>query len=190
MAICANKIAADISSNCTDPLYAGHAQRGFLINKEDIESYTASDNVISAFTLAASAYAWLVEVNTKNPFNGTLTAMEEGDIRNTFTHTVTFHIPNDGAKFRKNIVDKIINGKYVIIVENEWQGTSGDHAFSVYGIDRGLTATGDNTEDADNGGWTFTLTESGLPTSGKFFWANDYATTVSALEALTQPVTP
>lgn len=190
MSICANKIAKDITSNCADPLFAGHAQRGFLINKEDIASFTASDNVISAITLATSTYAWQVEVNTKNPFGGTLTAMEEGDIRNTFTHTVTFHIPNDGAAFRKDIVDKIVNGKFVMVIENEWQGTSGDHAFSVYGIDRGLVATGDNTEDADNGGWTFTLTESGLPTSGKYFWATDYASTVSALEGLLKPPTP
>lgn len=184
MSICANKIAVDITSNCADPLFQGHAQKAWLINKADLASFTASDNIISAITLATGAKAVAVEVNTKNPFSGTLTSMEEGDIRNTFTHTVTFHIPNDGAGFRKDIVDNLANGKFVIVVENEWQGTSGDHAFSVYGIDKGLQATGDNTEDADNGGWTFTLVESGVPTSGKFFWDTDYATSLAALDAL------
>jgi hypothetical protein len=184
MSKCANKIAVDITSKCADPLFQGHAQKAWLINKADLASFTASDNTISAITLATGAKAVAIEVNTKNPFNGTLTAMEEGDIRNTFTHTVTFHIPNDGAAFRKDIVDNIVNGKFVIIVENEWQGTSGDHAFSVYGIDKGLQASGDNTEDSDNGGWTFTLVESGVATSGKFFWDTDYATSLSSLDAL------
>lgn len=184
MSICANKIAVDITSTCADPLFQGHAQKAWLINKADLASFTASDNTISAITLATGAKAVAIEVNTKNPFNGTLTAMEEGDIRNTFTHTVTFHIPNDGAAFRKDIVDNLANGKFVVVVENEWQGTSGDHAFSVYGIDKGLQASGDNTEDADNGGWTFTLVESGVPTSGKFFWDTDYATSLSSLDAL------
>lgn len=185
MGICQKAIAKAISSNCINPLFTGKAQRGFIINKADLASYTASDNIISAITLATGAHAYAVEIDSKAPFQGTVTALEAGDIRNAFTNTVVFHVPNDGANFRKDIVDNLANGKFVVIVENEWQGSSGDNAFSVYGVQKGLVAgDGDFTEDADNGGWTFTLTEQGVPKSGWYFWSSDYATTVAALEAL------
>lgn len=187
MSICDIKIANDISSSCTDPLYTGKAKKGYIINKADIASFTESGHIISALTLAASTYAYLVEVNSKTPFQGTATAMNEGDMKNDFTNTVTFHIANDGAGFRKDVVEPIANGKFIIIVENEWGGTSGDNKFAVYGWQKGLVASGDNTEDADNGGWTFTLVEEGVPVAGYYFYDTDVATTRAALEALLAP---
>lgn len=185
MSICDVKIAHDISSNCTNPLFAGKMRKAYIINYEDRATYTATDNVVSALTLAAGAKAYAVEVNTKNPYNGTNTAMNEGDMLNDFTHNLTFHVPNDGATFRKNIVDKLANGKFIVIVENKWTGTSGDNQFQIYGWDKGLEAGGgDFTEDAENGGWTFTLQEVNVARSGWYFWDTDEATSRAALEAL------
>ena len=91
---------------------------------------------------------------------------------------------NDGADFRTNVIEKLAGGRFVVILENLWGGENNDSFFPVYGLQRGLDCVAETTEDADNGGWNFTLAETGLPMAGLYYWHTDEETSRNDLDAL------
>lgn len=187
MSICIDKLSENISSPCSNPLFSGKRRKGWLFNRADISSYTTdplNDHIVDNITLASGAKGYFIQADVKLPFNASVSAMNEGDYTNDFTHNVVCYIPNDGADWRENIVNKIANGEFVVVLENKWTGNNGDNQFQIFGLQQGLLAVSDVNEDAENGGWNFTLQENGTPMSGMYYWHTDEETSRNDLDTL------
>lgn len=190
MALCEYKLNSDISNSCT--IVGGLREIGYITNKGDITGYTETGNTISAITLDTDKLMYKIYTPTKTPFTGSNTALEESDVVNRFTNTVSFVIlENDDTT--AGIIDKLANGKFVVVMRNEYEGNEGASAYSVYGIERGLRASElsrDPYDDASAGGWTVTMTETGAAKSEHFFFITDLDTTTSTLESYCQGTVP
>ena len=187
MALCEYKLTADISNSCD--IIGGLREIGYIANKSDITGYTEVGNTISAITLDGDALMYKIYTPTKTPFTGSNTALEESDVVNRFTNTVSFVIlENDDTT--AGIVNKLANGRFVVVLHNEYEGENGASAYSVYGIERGLRAselTRDPYDDASAGGWSVTMTETGAAKSEHFFYDTDLETTTATLEGYCIP---
>ena len=63
MSICDIKINNDITSPCNNPLYTGKKQKGWLINRDDVASYTLTGNYVTGITLVTGAQAYFIETH-------------------------------------------------------------------------------------------------------------------------------
>lgn len=188
--LCTHLVTGDIVPSCSNPIYTGLEEIGYIINKSDIASYTMSGNVVSAIALASGKKAFKIYNPGKTPFTGTQKAMVEGKVSNKFTKTVSFVLPSIGPK-ACDTVDGLANGEFVIILASKFNGDGtadpDDCKFEIFGWHKGLKATAtDNdmySEDTD-GGWAITMTEESVPMSGVYFYDSSEATSRSALEAL------
>lgn len=187
MALCEFNLTSNIENSCK--IVGGLKEIGYIANKGDITGATESGNTFSAFTFAEGKVMYKIYTPTKTPFTGSNTALEESDVVNRFTNTVSFVIlENDEST--SSILNNLANGKFVVVIENEYQNSTKSNAFSVYGMERGLRATEisrDPYDDASAGGWTVTMTETGAAVAEHFFFDTDYETTVAALEDYVQP---
>lgn len=190
--VCPSKVSQNIEANCTDPIYAGLEQKAYLINREDIDAFVRTNGIVSSLTLKSGMTAFQVQNASKQPFNGTTTAMNEGAASNTFNKTAAIIIPNNSPEVVTNVIEKLANGEFVLIFENKYKNSTGNNAFEVFGLDRGLhAATIDNdkySEDTD-GGWAVTLVEERTPHAATFIFAAaegdpTIATTRAYLEAM------
>ena len=190
MALCVYELSSDISNSCD--IVGGLREIGYIANKGDITGYTETGNTVSALTFDTGKVMYKIYTPTKTPFTGSNTALEESDVVNRFTHTVSFVIlENDDTT--AGIVDKLANGKFVVVIHNEYEGENGSSAYSVYGLERGLRATEitrDPYDDASAGGWTVTMQETGSAKSEHFFFSTDLETTTHTLEGYVQPAVP
>lgn len=189
MALCEYLIVADIESNCANPIYAGHEQLGFIINRADIASYVKNDGVVSSITLKSGKVAYHIYQPSKQPFNGSTTTLNEGAVTNKVDKNVSFVVLNDGPDVCRDIIDPALNGEFVAIIARKWEaGTRGDGKWIIVGLDKGARVTAlekdPDSEDTD-GGWSITLTETATPNSGVFYFHTDLQTTEAELEALT-----
>lgn len=192
MSYCDTLITAGIALDCTSQLGAnGYEAEGVILNRSDIDfvSSSYSGNTVTSITLTSeTAKGYQIVQPAKNPFTGTISALEEGTYYNTFTHSVSFVILNndpDVAAF----VDAIANGEFVIILERKSKNaedTVGSE-FVVYGWHQGLAATETAFEaysDETHDGWKITLTEAKSPSSTTFVNYGTYATTKAAVQSL------
>lgn len=170
-------------------IIGGLREMGYIANKEDILDKSETGNTISGFTFDTDKYMYKIYTPTKTPFTGSNTALEESDVMNRFTNTVSFVIlENDDAT--AGVVDQLANGRFVVVLHNEYEGENGASAYSVYGIERGLRATEitrDPYDEGSAGGWTVTMQETGAAKSEHFFYTTDLATTTQTLEGYLQP---
>ena len=190
MALCEYLLNGNIDNSCD--IIGGLREIGYIANKSDITGYTESSNTISALTFDTGKLMYKIYTPTKTPFTGSNTALEESDIVNRFTNTVSFVILENDAT-TAGIIEKLANGKFVVVLHNEYEGTSGASAYSVYGIERGLRATEitrDPYADETAGGWQVTMTETGAAKSEHFFYVTSLANTTSTLEGYCTPVVP
>lgn len=187
MALCEHLVAQEISQSCANPIFTGHEQVGYIINRADIASMTRVDNVISAITMATGKKAFRIYQETKTPFNGSTVEFAEGAVTNKVNKNAAFVVLNDGPLVTKNIIDPMLNGEFVVILGRKWNNSTGDAKWRVVGAETGAkcTATSLDVDNADvDGGWSVTLTESNAPTSAVYFYDTDAATTIASLEAL------
>lgn len=195
MALCSALISQDIQKSCDDPIVKGFKKIGVIINREDVDfvnSVTAG-NVISTLAIKTGKKGYLVEMDTKNPFNGTNTEMQANDIMNTFTNNVGFVVLNNGPDVAENIIDQLKDGEFVVVLQSEYNNehkaiTPSDSVFRVYGWQRGLKASAisnDAYSEDTAGGWSVTLEETEVPKSALFMYTTDYATTKTAFNNLT-----
>lgn len=188
MPLCEFLIQSDVDSNCSNPIFAGHEQVGYIMNKNEIDTVTRVGNVVSAITMKTGKKAYRVYQPTKTPFSGSTTTLNEGAVTNKVDKNVAFVVLNDGPDVCENIIDPALNGEFVAIIPRKWNGgTNGDAKYAVIGLDKGAKVTSvdldPDSEDTD-GGWSLTLTETATPNSGVFFYITDLDTTAAALEAL------
>lgn len=161
---------------------------GYIINRSDIVSWTFSGtnpHIASAVSLKTGAKAYKIYNPTKTPFTGAKITMVEGSIQNKFDKVVPFIIPNDGPSVAKDVIQKLANGEFVVILANKWENTTPDNKFEVYGLEKGMRASAienDKYSEDTDGGWSVELTESGAPISAYYFYDTDVATTRTKLE--------
>lgn len=190
MANCDYTLATNIAEDCSNPMVNGLKSIGYIGNFDDLDKSGSTRTGNKITTLALKDDAKLVKVYQagKTPFNGTNSALVVGDYKNKFTKTVNFVIFENGAAATENIVDKLANGKFFFVLENNYQGVSGDGAFEVVGYENGASAaeiTNAKYDDNVGGAWVCSMTEESAPTSGVFMLATGgVEATRTALEAL------
>ena len=192
MAICDYLISKAISVDCENQSVAGLEPNGLIINRDDIDfSATTFDaqnpNIIKTLVLKSGKKAFDIIQQGATPFTGVASNLNVGTYRNTWTHDVPIAILGNDPDIAANIIDKLSNGTFVVILRNVQKGATGDAEYQVYGYAQGLRASeGVNekySEDTD-GGWLITLQEQRAPKSAMFFFNTDATTTATAYEAL------
>ena len=192
MTICDYLISKAISVDCENQSVAGLEPNGLIINRDDIDfSATTFDaqnpNIIKTLVLKSGKKGYDIIQQGATPFTGVASNLNVGTYRNTWTHDVPIAILGNDPDIAANIIDKLSNGTFVVILRNVQKGTTGDAEYQVYGYAQGLRASeGVNekySEDTD-GGWLITLQEQRAPKSAMFFFNTDATTTATAYEAL------
>ena len=192
MAICDYLISKAISVDCENQSVAGLEPNGLIINRDDIDfSATTFDaqnpNIIKTLVLKSGKKAYDIIQQGATPFTGVASNLNVGTYRNTWTHDVPIAVLGNDPDIAANIIDKLSNGTFVVILRNVQKGTTGNAEYQVYGYAQGLRASEvvneKYSEDTD-GGWLITLQEQRAPKSAMFFFDTDAATTATAYEAL------
>lgn len=160
--ICA-KISADIEGvDCDNPLTAGVNDRMIIVNFEDkdSESFNANPLIMEGLTLATGTvgYEYTGINNSHEPSH----KLVKGDFSNSYEHSVHFRVFKiDGAT--KQQLEKLINGRVFVIIENNTKGAAGNSAFEVMGYDAGLVVAEESRENfntATNGAFDLILRSS------------------------------
>lgn len=190
--LCQSLIAADIASNCENPLVRGMESDGIIINRSDIDFtgtvFNSTDtNIIETLVLKTNKHGYAVQQDGSTPFTGTNTALATGTYRNTFTNQVALVVLNNDPDVVRNVIDGLANGEFVCILKNKNKGTSGKAEYQIFGYYQGLRATeiaNDKYSEDTDGGWAVTLEEVGAPKAALFYFKTDTATTATQYEAL------
>lgn len=193
---CDYKIAVNVAYNGCNPATKGLKPIGWLANFEDID-HTAMNavsnlksptqrNLFKDIKLKEGAHLVQIYQSGKSPFNGAKKEAVTGTFRNTTNKTLPFVVLDNGADVTQNIIDKLMNGKFVAIVENAFSGHSGDNAFEIIGLETGLTLT-ESTDEKYNedfgGGWSIIMMEENAPHSGLFILVEPQVQGASAVDA-------
>lgn len=190
--LCQSLIAADISSNCDNPLVRGLESDGIIINRSDIDFaqtvFNSTDtNVIETLVCKTGKHGYAVQQDGNTPFTGTNIALATGTYRNTFTNQVKLVVLNNDPDVVRNVIDGLANGEFVCILKNKAKGTGGKAEYQVFGYYQGLHATeitDDKYSEDTDGGWAVTLEETGAPKAALFYFKTDSATTAQQYESL------
>lgn len=181
--LCTVNITQDIADNCENPMFSGMSTTAYIFNREDITNVTThpeNAQLITGFSLKPNTRKYAVVNQRTNPFTGTNTTVEVGDYRNTFTRTVSLFVPMDGAGAVKNIIDPLANGKFVIVLENDYVNEARDNQHPIIGLDRGLVVSSmTQTKYENNDYWVVELQETGVPTANKFLLVEEIVATES-----------
>lgn len=194
MALCEKLINGCIAADCNNPVFEGAEPKAWIFNKAEIASLTydaQNPNIITAINMkevseGVDAVGYTISQLGKTPFTGTTTEMAEGNYGNTFTETVQFVVP-DNSPVASALLDNMAGGKFLVVMENQYDGASHNGKFQVYGSKKALSATAMTRElynDDTNGGWLVTLTAEKQPTSGVFVYTTDEAATRTYLDSL------
>lgn len=198
--LCEKLLDKCISVSCSDPIYEGAENLAYIFNKSDIASVTydtQDPNIVTDITMRVIeegqgsdpdvlATGFKITTLGKSPFNGTNTTLQEGDIMNTFTELFDFAV-QDNSPLAAGILNNLANGKYVVVIENNYPGSDGKGKYQILGLKKGLTV---NTmernlyDDTYNGGWHVQMQAEKTPTAALFVYKTDLETTKSYLEGL------
>lgn len=192
--ICEKLLDSCISASCENPIFTGIDSTAYIFNKSEIASFTydnTNPNIVTDITMkevspGVNYTGYTILQTGKTPYTGTNTALVEGNVSNTFTNTLNFIVP-DNSPAAAAIIDNIANGKFVVVVKNDYTGSDDKGTFQIYGAAKGMVATAvanDKYSDDTNGGWAITLTEEKAPKSAVFFYKTSVAQTESALEGM------
>ena len=178
---CEKLLAGCISANCENPVFAGMESKAWIFNKSEVASIpddlTTSNlataiimktHVVSNADVAYTGYT--IRQLGKTPFTGTKTEFVEGNTANKFTETFNFVVP-DNSPAAAMLLDNIANGKFIVVAQNQYDGSDHKGAFQVYGAKKGLVATAmerDAYSEDNDGGWAVTLTSENTPNSARF----------------------
>lgn len=193
-------LSADLVAPCDGLSSAGMKNTGYIVNYDDVDwdnltRDTQNPNIVKEFVLKTGKNAYKVYVPGKTPYTGTNKALATGNYRNKFTKQVNIVVLSNGASVCHNIIDQLANGRFVVILENDFQGATKDNTFEFYGLELGCAATemsDDKYSEDTDGGWAVTLEETNAPTSGLFYLKDEDSqsgksaieVTRAALEAL------
>lgn len=185
MAKCEYLIAQDIQANCAQPIFTGLEPIGYIINRNDIKGIVEADGKVSSISLKTGKKAYQIQQMGQQPFNGTNSEMQQGDVMNTVNKVVSFIVLDNSPSVSEDIIKPMLNGEFVVIIENKYRVDKSENAFEIIGLDKGARATNvTQNKYENNAGWVCELTESETPNPSKFVWDTDYDTTAAMLEAL------
>ena len=190
--ICETLIAKDIAIACEDIVSKGLEADGIIINRADIDfTKTVFDDenksIINQLVLKSGKKGFKVVQNGNTPFTGTTSSLTVGTYGNKWTHEVKIVVLANTPDVTEGVIDKLANGKFVLILRNVTKGTDGKGEYQVYGYAQGMTCSaGENdkySEDTE-GGWLMTLQETSAPKSALWLFKTDSETTAAMYEAL------
>lgn len=200
--LCEQIIESCISASCKQPIFEGLENEALIINKGQIASTTEDGSKVTGIVMKTHKVegqdvdycAYTVQQLGNRPFEGTQSELVTGTYGNKFNHTVVIAIPDNGPEVSENIVDKLANGSFTVIVRNSYvhqtdatEGfVGGDNKYQIYGLQKGLKATSIVREAwGDNSGmWIVTLVEENASKSGMFLYVTDETTTDQYYEGL------
>lgn len=163
--LCEKLINGCIGADCDNPVFAGLESKAWIFNKSEIASVTydqTNPNIVTAITMKTYdddgsdvAYTgYTISQLGKQPYNGSTTSMVEGNVSNKFTEMIQFVVP-DNSPTCAMLLDGVANGKFVVVVENQYDGSDNRGKFQILGLKKGLVATSIErdfySEDADGG---------------------------------------
>ena len=134
------EISASILKSCTTPIQGGTRDRAVIMNFDDILSYSyaADGETITDIVLASGAVAY--QIDGKNNSIAPKASLIKVGFNKMFDHTVMAK-GFDISPAIKSQLNSMKDGRFVIITENYFKGTSGNSAFEVYGATSGLELT-------------------------------------------------
>lgn len=182
-------LQADLVAPCDGLSSSGLKNAGYIVNYDDVDwdnitKDSQNPNIVKNFLLKSGKNAYKVYVPGKTPYTGTNKALATGTYRNKFTKQVKLVVLSNGAGVCHDIIDQLANGRFVVILENDFQGATKDNTFEFYGLELGCAATemsDDKYSEDTDGGWAVTLEETNAPTSG-IFYLKDGDQSSSAIE--------
>lgn len=195
MNLCEKLLAGCIGADCDNPIFSGMESKAWIWNKSEIASLTydtQNPNIVTDITMkevsaGVNAVGYTITQLGKQPFSGTNTSMVEGNTSNKFNEVFSFVVP-DNSPAAAMLLDNIANGKFVVVVKNEYTGSDNKGVYQIYGAKKGLVATAMERdaygEDTD-GGWAVTLTAENTPNSAMFVYKTDLQTTETFLDSIT-----
>lgn len=172
-----SKAIEDIS--CASPAVKGFERKGIIINREDIdfaevEFDTTKKNVLTALPLKSGKKGYLIEQKGATPFSGTNSSANVGTYGTGINNNVAIAILNNDAEVSGEVIDSMLNGEYVVVLEMKDKGAGRNSAFRVYGFHNGLALSAyehDPYGDTYAGGLV-TLTENDAPMSALYLGAS------------------
>lgn len=195
--LCEKTLKSCIAADCNNPLFAGVDSQALIANYSDIASYTydqTNPSIINGITMVEDTvdnvttprHFYCVQQLGNQPFSGSQTEFSEGTYGNRVNHTIQLAVVDNGPDITENIIDNLLNGKFVVILKNDYVHTNGDNEYQVFGSHKGLKCTGLTRElYGDNeSAYIVTLQEQNAPKSGMFFYSTDQSTTATAIAAL------
>lgn len=206
---CEKILTQCIKPDCEKPLFAGVDSEALILNFSQIDKITTDDNngnIITGITMKTYEVevpahddvpattddvpycGYICKQLGNTPFSGTQVEMTEGTYGNRFTNTVVLAVNDNGPEICHNIIDMLANGKFVVIMKNDYRNsdTDANNKYQVYGAKKGLRASAISREVyGDNeSAYIVTLTEENAPMSGMFFYVTSESATDTAYEAL------
>lgn len=182
--LCEKTIKACITADCNNPIFSGLDSEGFIFNKKEIEltyetdgGATGNPNVVTEIVMqptgddpSVTYTGYRIIQLGKTPYTGTTSTLVEGNVMNKFNNEVHIIIPDNSPKAAQ-LIDDLKDGKFVVVLRNEYKGSDGRGEYQLYGGKKGLVATAienDKYSEDTDGGWAVTLTEEGSPVSALF----------------------
>lgn len=153
-------ISAGLTLSCTNKLVGGVNANIYIANKDDIDTWTVDGtnaHIVDLITMKATKVFY--------KFEGKLKSVEpacrvvKGTYDNTWEHEVKFRAFDISPTTLKQM-GQMKDGRFVVIVENNSKGTTGNTKYDIYGLDAGLYCEAleripQNADDA--GAWNVTL---------------------------------
>jgi len=189
MATICGKINQNIKKDCENPLTMGTRDLAKIINFSDIQSVVYdSTNRSQVLDIILNSGASAFEVDGINNSIRPQEMLVDGTYFKKFDHQVEI-LGFDISPLMKEHFNAAIEGRYVIITENYFQGATGESAFEVYGLTTGLefTVLNRNPNDTETQGAfaiTFLTKNNKEPKLPNAFFDTDYATTKAIFDAL------
>lgn len=179
--LCEKLLTGCINADCNNPVFQGVDAVAYIFNKSEVDSLTydqTNPNLVTAIVMKTHEVdnsditytGYKINQLGKTPYTGTTTTMTEGNIFNRYTSEFHFVVP-DNSPTAANLIDALKDGKFMVVIKNEYEGTDGQGTYQIYGGKKGLVASaieGAKYSDDTEGGWAITLTEEGSPVSALF----------------------
>lgn len=179
--LCEKLLQNCIGADCNAMPVTGMESNAWIFNKAQIESITydqTNPNLATAITMKTHevggddvAYVgYKINQLGRVPFTGTSTSFNANDTANNFTETLQFIYYDNGPEASLSI-DQIANGRFLVVVANEFEGSTGKGKFQIYGAGKALVASDINRDpysDENLGAWVVQLQATNTAKSAVF----------------------
>lgn len=197
--ICEKLIASCIGADCNAMPTTGMNSKAFIFNKAQIDHIEydatnpnlATDIVMKTNSSDVAYVGYQIDQLGRVPYTGTQTAFNSNDVMNNFTETFQF-VYYDNSPTAALTLDNIANGRFVVVAENEFEGTDGKGRYQIYGAGKALVASDINRDpysDENLGAWIVQLQAENTSKSAVFF-EHETSGTVDTATYLEQTLAP